>query len=78
MIQLAFGKAVKSLRTEQGMTQEDLAFRTGLHRTYISDIERGSRNISLKSISVIAKALGVSLPNLMEATMKHFPDDAGS
>lgn len=46
------------------MSQEDLAFESGLHRTYISGIERGIRNVGLDNIGVIAKALDVP-PDLL-------------
>jgi len=49
-----------------GISQEELADRAGLHRTYISDLERGARNPSLESIQRLAKALEVSLPVLFE------------
>jgi len=58
-IQEKVGKKVRKIRKQRGLSQEELAFRCGLHRTYISDIERGSRNVSLKNIEKIAKALGV-------------------
>lgn len=56
-----FGIAVKRRREELGLTQEDLAARAGLHRTYLSDIERGTRNPSLVNIDRLAAALTVSL-----------------
>ena len=56
-----FGTAVKRRREELGLTQEDLAERAGLHRTYLSDIERGTRNPSLVNIDRLAGALGTSL-----------------
>lgn len=59
-IQKKFGDKIRDLRKQKGLSQEELAFRSGLHRTYISDIERGSRNVSLKNIERIAKALGIS------------------
>jgi len=59
-IQQKFGARIKSLRLQKNMSQEDLSSKTGLHRTYISDIERGIRNVSLKNIEKIAKALSVS------------------
>lgn len=58
-IQKQFGGKIRNFRKEKGISQEELAFRSGLHRTYISDIERGARNVSLKNIEKIAKALGV-------------------
>ena len=63
-IQERFGLAVKLLREEKRLTQEDLAHRAGIHRTYLSDIERGSRNPSLVNIEKLAAALSISLPEL--------------
>lgn len=59
-----FGFAVKLRREELGLTQEDLADRASIHRTYLSDIERGSRNPSLINIERLAQALSVSLSGL--------------
>ena len=47
-----------------GISQEELAGRAGLHRTYVADIERGARNLSLANIEKLAKALDVSIPTL--------------
>jgi CheY-like chemotaxis protein len=55
-----FGAAVKTWRSRLGISQEELAGRAGLHRTYVCDIERGARNLSLESIEKIARALEVS------------------
>ena len=63
-IQKKFGKRLRYLRKAKGLSQEDLAFKAGIHRTYVGGIERGERNPSLKNIAAIAKALGVSLPEL--------------
>jgi transcriptional regulator with XRE-family HTH domain len=59
-----FGFAVKTRREDLGLTQEDLADRAGIHRTYLSDIERGSRNLSLINIERIAAALSLSVSEL--------------
>jgi CheY-like chemotaxis protein/DNA-binding XRE family transcriptional regulator len=48
-----------------GITQEELAWRASLHRTYIADIERGARNVTLRSIASLAKALQVTIGNLL-------------
>ena len=61
-----FGVRVRELRTAQGYSQEEFAAHCGLDRTYISGIERGKRNVSLRNIEVIAKSLGVSLASMME------------
>ncbi len=53
-----FGSTVRSIRQRQGISQEDLADRCGLHRTYIGGIERGERNVGLINIIAIAAALG--------------------
>jgi len=56
-----FGAAVRLRRDNLGISQEELAGRAGLHRTYISDVERGARNVSLESIHRLATALEVPL-----------------
>lgn len=65
-IQKKFGGKLKEIRTQKGLSQEKLAFKSGLHRTYISDIERGARNVSLVNIEKIAKALEVSNSELLK------------
>lgn len=60
-IQSQFGKRVRELRTRSGMSQEVLAYKAGLDRTYISGVERGQRNVSLVNIEKIATALCVSV-----------------
>ena len=59
-----FGFAVKTRREELHLTQEDLADKAGIHRTYLSDVERGSRNPSLINIERMATALSMSLSDL--------------
>jgi len=63
-IRSKFGQRVKQLRSRRGMSQELLAHRAGLDRTYISGVERGERNISLVNIEKIAAALNVSVAYL--------------
>ncbi|MFB2836183.1 helix-turn-helix domain-containing protein [Floridanema evergladense] len=63
-IKQRFGLAIKQRRGELGISQEELAFKSGLHRTYISDIERGTRNPSLENIEKLAKALEISISTL--------------
>jgi CheY-like chemotaxis protein/DNA-binding XRE family transcriptional regulator len=63
-IKKLFGSSVKVYRNHLGLSQEELAERSELHRTYISDVERGARNLSLLSITRLAHALGVSISAL--------------
>lgn len=68
-IRLLFGQKVRQIRlSKSNMSQEKLAFECDLHRTYISDIERGTRNVSLDNIEKIAKALGVQPKDLLDFT----------
>jgi len=69
-----FGAAVRFHRNLLGISQEELAGRAGLHRTYISDVERGARNVSLESIQRLASALEVSLPGLFSRVGEQTPD----
>ncbi len=55
----SFGKVLRELRIKTGVSQEDFAHQCGLHRTYISQLERGLKSPSLKSISAMAAALDV-------------------
>jgi CheY-like chemotaxis protein/DNA-binding XRE family transcriptional regulator len=59
-----FGSSVREWRSRRGISQEELAERAGLHRTYVSDIERGARNVSLESIEKLAGALEISVSTL--------------
>lgn len=54
-----FGSNLKKYRTSQGLSQEKCAELCGLHRTYISDIERFTRNVSLENVQKIADALKI-------------------
>jgi len=63
---LAFGKRVRELRKQTGLSQEAFADKCGLDRTYIGGIERGERNVALRNINAIARALGISMSKLMD------------
>jgi transcriptional regulator with XRE-family HTH domain len=63
-IRIRFGRAIRRIREEQGINQEEAAERCGLHRTYYSGIERGVRNVSLINIERIGKGLRTSLPDI--------------
>nr|WP_011116951.1 helix-turn-helix transcriptional regulator [Enterobacter sp. RFL1396]AAO16093.1 regulatory protein [Enterobacter sp. RFL1396] len=66
---------IKKIRLEKGMTQEDLAYKSNLDRTYISGIERNSRNLTIKSLELIMKGLEVSdvvfFEMLIKEILKH-------
>ncbi|MFC1994550.1 helix-turn-helix domain-containing protein [Chloroflexota bacterium] len=63
-VEKQFGERVRELRVGRGLSQEELAFKAGVHRTYLGGIERGERNPSLKNIAAIAEALGVTMSEL--------------
>lgn len=65
-----FGEAVRRARTATGLTQEELADRAGLDRSYIGGVERGERNPSLSVIEKIADGLGVTLAELFSYSEK--------
>ncbi len=60
-----FGKKVREIRLKKGLSQGDISRRLNLHRSYISGIERGVRNPSLKVIQKIAKALEIDINKLI-------------
>jgi transcriptional regulator with XRE-family HTH domain len=64
-LKVAFGDAVRKFRIARGLSQEKLAERADIHRTYVGDVERGLRNIALVNMHRIASALGVSLSSLI-------------
>jgi transcriptional regulator with XRE-family HTH domain len=59
-----FGFSVKTRREDLGLTQEEFAERARIHRTYLSDVERGQRNISLLNIERVAAALDLTMSEL--------------
>jgi CheY-like chemotaxis protein/DNA-binding XRE family transcriptional regulator len=63
-----FARALRWWRSRRGFSQERLAERASLHRTYISDVERGARNLSLESISKLADALEIPITTLFSPT----------
>lgn len=65
-ISARFGKKVKEIRLKKAMSQSDLAKNLGVHPTYISGIERGVRNMALKNIERLAKALNVRIEELIK------------
>jgi transcriptional regulator with XRE-family HTH domain len=65
------GINLQRLRREKGWSQEDMAFESGLHRTYVSGIERGVRNPTLLILDKLAKSLGVAPTELVTRSRKH-------
>lgn len=59
-----FGKKIRSERQKLEISQEELAFRANLHRTYIGMVERGEKNVTLLNIEKIAKALSLNIKDL--------------
>lgn len=66
-----YGQTIRKIRQEKDFSQEAFADLCGLHRTYISDVELGKRNISLENIEKMAIALDITLPELFERVMKN-------
>jgi transcriptional regulator with XRE-family HTH domain len=66
-----FGKTVKGYRLGLGYSQEELSWRAEMHRTYLADVERGGRNISLLSIVRLVRALGLTLDEFFRAFETH-------
>ena len=64
-IRVKFGERVRLRREELGLSQEEFAFQSGIHRTYVSGIERGVRNPSLTMVERIVKALDMKIDDLM-------------
>ena len=60
-IKKVFGSNMKRVRLERSMSQEELAEKCSLNRTYIGSVERGERNISLVNIDIISQALGIEI-----------------
>jgi len=77
-IQKRFGFIVRTERSRLEITQEELGFRSGLHRTYITDVEGGKRNPSLYSISRISSALEISLRDLFNKIEGNLPRDGNA
>jgi ribosome-binding protein aMBF1 (putative translation factor) len=65
-ISIKFGKKVREIRTQKGLSQEQLAHDANVHRTYIGMIERAEKNITLVNIEKIAKALNIEIAELLK------------
>lgn len=66
MIKEKVGKRIKELRLQQGMSQEEFAFKCDLDRTYITSLERGKRNVSLENLEKITKAFNMTLSQFFD------------
>jgi transcriptional regulator with XRE-family HTH domain len=64
-IRKTLAQNVRALRSSLGISQEELADRCSLHRTYVGAIERAERNVTLSTLEVFSDALGVSVPDLL-------------
>lgn len=71
VIRLAFGAALRDLRTRARLSQEKLAAKARLNRTYVGDVERGERNIAIVNIVKLCRALGVRLSEFFREVEKH-------
>lgn len=70
-VRVRFGERLRDIRRRKGVSQETLAGLAGLHRTYVSGVERGERNISLLNIERLAIALDVAMSDLMPGAASH-------
>lgn len=68
---VAFGRAVRKLRLELGISQEELAELAKIHRTYVGDVERGRRNISLDNMLRLSSAFNIPLSQLIQEMETH-------
>ena len=71
-----FGELVRRLRLERGLSQEEFAFRVGLHQTYVSRVERGERNVTIGTADRIAGALGNTVAEMF-AELERALEDGG-
>jgi transcriptional regulator with XRE-family HTH domain len=74
-ISKVFGKVIRNLRKEKGLTQEEFGILIGLHRTHVSLLERGRRDPLLSTVYEISDQLGMTLPQLMELVYEEIESD---
>ena len=65
-INVRFGQRLRVVRQARGLSQEELAFKAGLHRTYVSSAERGKRNVGLVNVERLAQALDIDICDLFK------------
>ena len=71
-LEISFGRVLQQLRRERGLSQEELGFRSGYHRTYISLLERGLKSPSLRTIFQLAEALEVGPSQMILSVQQLF------
>ena len=74
VVQQALGKRIRQLREKKGWSQEDFAARSGLHRTFVGNIERGLKNTTILTLLMIAHSLGISVSELLRGLEKRVED----
>ena len=70
-LQQIFGETIKKIRLKKGLSQETLSFEADIDRTYISDIEKGERNVSIQFSYKLASALQISFSDLIKEIENH-------
>lgn len=76
MLARRFGAVVRRLRQEAGMSQEGFALRCGLHRTYMGQIERGEKTVTIETANRLAEGLGIPLSHLFAYAESERSEDA--
>jgi transcriptional regulator with XRE-family HTH domain len=76
-LQRLLGTRIRDLRLKQGYSQESFADHCGIHRTYQGGIERGERNLTIKTVLVVAKGLGVTMSELLAGIEEELQDGVG-
>lgn len=64
-VRIALGRRIREIRHAQGVSQEELAHRSGLDRSYVGSVERGERNVSIDNIAALARALNAPIAELV-------------
>ncbi|MDA8269538.1 MAG: helix-turn-helix transcriptional regulator [Actinomycetota bacterium] len=77
-LQQCLGRRLRMIRTTTGLSQEDFADRLGIHRTYIGGLERGERNVTLRTVERIAERLGIEAMSLLDDASRREPVGDGS
>jgi len=67
-VRVALGQRIREIRRSQGVSQEELAHKSGLDRSYVGCVERGERNVSIDNITALARALDVTIAELVTFT----------